>query len=98
MSNVSFGRIVHELTTSYDCVIRMECVRCGSPLRVELVDEMGACVAEGLPSGVQLEVRGSLKLFDACLLAQAQNTTTFNVHAQPGCPVAKSLPLCDAAL
>eukprot|EP00798_Chlamydomonas_sp_ICE-L_P031947 gene31947-17902_t len=30
--------------------------KCGSALRVELVDEQGACVIEGLPTGVQLEV------------------------------------------
>jgi hypothetical protein len=30
--------------------------KCNAPLRVELVDETGACVAEGLPHGTQLEV------------------------------------------
>lgn len=31
--------------------------KCGAALRVELVDDSGACYAEGLPPGVQLEVR-----------------------------------------
>lgn len=30
--------------------------KCGASLRVELVDENGACVSEGLPHGAQLEV------------------------------------------
>ncbi|GAX84826.1 hypothetical protein CEUSTIGMA_g12247.t1 [Chlamydomonas eustigma] len=30
--------------------------KCGAPLRVELVDDSGACVSEGLPQGTQLEV------------------------------------------
>ena len=30
--------------------------KCNAPLRVELVDESGQCVSEGLPQGVQLEV------------------------------------------
>ncbi len=30
--------------------------KCGAPLRVELVDESGACESEGLPQGTQLEV------------------------------------------
>ncbi|KAF5832185.1 hypothetical protein DUNSADRAFT_12024 [Dunaliella salina] len=30
--------------------------KCNAPLRVELVDESGACVLEGLPPGMQLEV------------------------------------------
>ncbi len=30
--------------------------KCGAPLRVELVEESGACVSEGLPLGTQLEV------------------------------------------
>lgn len=32
--------------------------KCNAPLRVELVDQTGACVLEGLPDGQQLEVRG----------------------------------------
>lgn len=31
--------------------------KCSAPLRVELVDDSGACHSEGLPPGVQLEVR-----------------------------------------
>jgi hypothetical protein len=31
--------------------------KCNAPLRVELVDENGACCIEGLPHGMQLEVR-----------------------------------------
>mmetsp|Transcript_29342 Transcript_29342/g.64952 ORF Transcript_29342/g.64952 Transcript_29342/m.64952 type:complete len:729 (+) Transcript_29342:226-2412(+) len=30
--------------------------KCTAPLRVELVDETGACVSEGLPPGMQLEI------------------------------------------
>jgi len=30
--------------------------KCGAPLRVELVDETGVCVTDGLPDGMQLEV------------------------------------------
>ncbi|KAG2502074.1 hypothetical protein HYH03_000567 [Edaphochlamys debaryana] len=30
--------------------------KCGAPLRVELVDDTGACYMEGLPPGVQLEM------------------------------------------
>lgn len=31
--------------------------KCSAQLRVELVDDTGACHTEGLPSGVSLEVR-----------------------------------------
>ena len=31
--------------------------KCGAPLRVELVDESGACESESLPQGTQLEVK-----------------------------------------
>jgi hypothetical protein len=31
--------------------------KCSAPLRVELVDDQGNCHTEGLPQGVQLEVR-----------------------------------------
>lgn len=34
--------------------------KCGAPLRVELVDESGQCVLEGLPPGMQLEVGQTL--------------------------------------
>lgn len=34
--------------------------KCGAPLRVELVEESGACVSEGLPLGTQLEVSRDL--------------------------------------
>jgi hypothetical protein len=30
--------------------------KCGAPLRVELVEDTGACVMEGLPPGMQLEI------------------------------------------
>lgn len=38
---------------SYPCHMQ---AKCGAPLRVELVDDTGACVMEGLPHGMQLEI------------------------------------------
>lgn len=35
--------------------------KCNAPLRVELLDEGNTCYSQGLPAGVQLEVRSGLR-------------------------------------
>jgi hypothetical protein len=40
-------------TLPHSCCMQ---AKCGAPLRVELVDDTGACVMEGLPPGMQLEI------------------------------------------